>query len=335
MIDVITTNSLEFIRSDYVFLIALFLVTYASIKDIKYREIPDWVSIVLFVLAISIATSYSVRNILVFGVRNISVSGLKITYFFPLISLLIGFFTYLVIGVSLLYTGQWGGGDLKLFVSIGSLLGFNLLDFRSSILIDYILLLSVSAALYGIFTMTVISLRNWDVFSKGIKKIFANYKPILMSIIALTIFSIFLWGFSRVINSSSALNTKFFDTSVGIILTSWYLPVFMIFLLIALILVIISKTVEQYCLIVKLEVDKLTIGDWLAEDVVLKNKVIVKKTKPGLSERDIKRLKRFGVKHVLVKQGLPFIPSMWVALIALFFIIKADFSIMSWLSMLI
>lgn len=319
---IISLSNLEFIRSDYVFLIMLILVAYATIKDIRYREIPDWISVVLFILGISIAGLYCVGNVLS--------EGLKITSFLPLVSLLIGFIVYLIIGIVLLYTGQWGGGDLKLFAATGSLIGFNLANIISSLLLEYLLFLSISAALYGIFVISTTALKNWSSFKQGFKQVFVRYKAIITLALVLAVLVTLLW-----VVSSSPLGVYFGNLGmVGSISSLWSLPIVILFLALSVLLVIVSKAVEQYCLVAKIPVDKLTVGDWLAEDVVFKGRVIVKQTKPGLSDKDINRLKRFGVKKVLVKQGLPFIPSMLIALIALFIALKLGFNLTAWLSIL-
>ena len=64
------------------------------------------------------------------------------------------------------------------------------------------------------------------------------------------------------------------------------------------------------------KVEKLTEGDWIAEIPKDKNgKNIIADRSTGLTMSDIQKLKESGVKEVLVKIGLPFVPGILFAVI--------------------
>ena len=60
---------------------------------------------------------------------------------------------------------------------------------------------------------------------------------------------------------------------------------------------------------------KITEGDWIAEEIKVKGKLIAGPKDLGISLEQIARLKSLGVKKVLVKYGIPFVPSFLIAFI--------------------
>ena len=62
-------------------------------------------------------------------------------------------------------------------------------------------------------------------------------------------------------------------------------------------------------------VKKLTEGDWIAKDVVVKGKKICGPKDLGISRKQISRLSKLNIKKVLVKYGMPFVPSFLLAFI--------------------
>jgi hypothetical protein len=68
-------------------------------------------------------------------------------------------------------------------------------------------------------------------------------------------------------------------------------------------------------MIKKISVNKLTEGDWIIENVYYKNRLLYNKNNPGITNSEIKLLKKFNIKYVLIKEGLPFVPSFLLALI--------------------
>ena len=68
-------------------------------------------------------------------------------------------------------------------------------------------------------------------------------------------------------------------------------------------------------MIKKIPVNKLTEGDWIIKNVYHKGKLIYNKNGPGISNPSISLLKKYKIKSVPVKEGLPFVPSFLLALI--------------------
>jgi prepilin peptidase CpaA len=83
--------------------IAVTLLAIASIHDLLYREIPDWISAALFLVA-AVA--------IVLGRHEAGWAGL-----------LLGAGLMLAVGSILFAVGGLGGGDIKLLTALGALLG--------------------------------------------------------------------------------------------------------------------------------------------------------------------------------------------------------------------
>ena len=251
-----------------------------SYTDIKTREIPDWLSYGLIFAALGIRSIFSVSlgwDILLSGILGFAICFL---------------FAYLFY-----YTNQWGGGDAKLLMGMGAMIGINY-PFTSSsfnLLIFFVALLFLGA-IYGLIWMIVLAIKNklfWLEFKRVIKE---NHKTHLILIIVsallivLFIFYPFLWP-----------------------IVIFPLGIFYLFLFI--------NTVEKNCFIKKIHINDLTPGDWLAEDVKLNHKLVMKKK--TLEEDDLDKLKQLHLEHklkeVLVKEGIPFIPSFLFAYLFLLF----------------
>ena len=79
--------------------------------------------------------------------------------------------------------------------------------------------------------------------------------------------------------------------------------------------------VEAKCFVKRIEANKLTEGDWLEKDVVVSGKRIVKKK--TLHAEDLDKIMalydRGKISHVVIKEGIPFIPSFLFGYIVLVF----------------
>ena len=76
-----------------------------------------------------------------------------------------------------------------------------------------------------------------------------------------------------------------------------------------------AKTIEKECFIWEVNWDKVTVGDWLVEEV----KIGKKKISPyweGLSEEEVKMIRK-ARKKVKIKYGIPFIPSFFLGFVLL------------------
>ena len=73
-------------------------------------------------------------------------------------------------------------------------------------------------------------------------------------------------------------------------------------------LVTALKSTELACMYKQIQVDKLTEGDWIQNDVYKNKKIIYKVNPYGADKKSIDALKKAKIKQVLVKEGIPFVP---------------------------
>jgi len=79
------------------------------------------------------------------------------------------------------------------------------------------------------------------------------------------------------------------------------------------------KILEHIAFVKHVPVPVLTEGDWVAEDIIVGGKIIVRKKDLGLSQEQLQELsalaKKGKIKTVPVKYGIPFVPSFLLAFI--------------------
>lgn len=253
----------------------------ASIFDIKTREVPDWLNFSLIAVGLSTRLIYSL------------VSWDYWVFIYGVIGLIIAF----VIAIVMSYTKQWGDGDSKMLLGVGACLGFNyhfiIFDFSNWPMLIYFLVNSlIIGAFYGIIYAIglgilhrkefIIEFRKWD------------YKVFILPLIFIAVFSLFSFIFP-----------KPFDFMLLSLVAAVGLGIYILFFI---------KIVEKACMYKHIKVGKLVPGDWTAE-IVKRNDRLICNKKDVLDEKQIKLLKRFKVKSVLVKEGIPFVPSFFLGFI--------------------
>ncbi|MBU2560944.1 MAG: A24 family peptidase [Nanoarchaeota archaeon] len=253
-----------------------------SYTDFKVREVPDWLNYGLIFVG--------------FGLRLIfSITYQDADY---IIHGLLGFGAFFIIALVMFYAGQWGGGDSKMVMGLGALLGLELsID---SFMIGFIINIVVFGALFGLLFSVYLAVANLKAFAKEFNRRFSEKKKekwlVWIGTVLLLVVSAFLPYYVRVPVVVLA----------GIVLMSFYVFTYL-------------KAVEGSSMIKWVEPEKLTEGDWVVEDVVVGKKRICGPKDLGLEMSQIRkliRLKKQGkVKRVLIKYGIPFVPSFLIAFV--------------------
>ena len=267
-------------------LIALIIGTYT---DFKVREVPDWLNFTLIGLGAGIAV-----------IKSISMLS-----FSPIISSAIGFGIALTISLIMFYTGQWGGGDAKMLMGMGAVLGatFSLEDFFISFNLNLIIAGAIYGLIWGIF-LGIIKRKELIPELKIILKnnLVVKAKYIVFFILSAIIISLF-------IIKSNSIRLAMFSFGV-IIYFTLYLWVYI-------------RGVENVCMIKKVIPNKLTEGDWIFDEVLVGKKVIASKKDLGVSKEQIEKLKKLYIQKkvglITIKEGIPFIPSFLISFILTFF----------------
>src|SRR3989338_11376269 len=260
-----------------IILIVLTGLIIASVTDLKTREVPDWLSYGLICAGIGINLLFS---IIYWDYRYILYSAL-------------GLGAFLAIALLMFYSGQWGGGDSKVLMGLGALIGlkFDSFPFLASLLINIL----IAGALYGIAWTFFLAFRKRQRFILEYRK--TSSKTAKARVIAgctLVMSAPFVFYFSQ-----SIFAWIFFSAAVMSLITFY--------------LWMAIKAVEKVCMIKKVTPDKLTEGDWIVKDVKYKGKYLCGPKDLGIEKkqiREVMKLYRAGkIKKVLIKEGIPFIPS--------------------------
>ncbi len=264
-----------------IFLICLALVwmVFASIQDIRFREIANWLNFSLIIFALGFRFFWSLFNE---GNFNFFYQGL------------IGLGIFLVLGNLFYYSRFFAGGDAKLMIALGAILPLSpSFYFNLKIFGLFLVVFILTGSVYGILLAGVLAVKHRREFRKVFFKSLKLNKKLIF-IFGVISALIFLGGFA---------DSIFFF--VGIF--SFLIPY----------LYFSAKSIEDCCMIIEIQTKNLREGDWLVKDLRVKGRLI-KKNWEGLSEKDIRFLKR-NLKKIKIKQGIAFMPVFLISFIILIF----------------
>lgn len=213
----------------------------------------------------------------------------------PLYHSIAGLIVGYILGALMFYTGQWGGGDAKMLMAVGSFHGFaigQLLSGSIPILLTIFLSFLIVGSLYSILYALVLVLANRKLISKMFHE---RYKSLHKK---------FFYVFSVVLSLSIILVLLLVAPSFS----RTTLLIFIVFILLSYVFLMFGKLVESSILIKTIPLSKVTVGDWIVEDVVLDGTRVCGPKDLGISQKQIRTLKDHDVKSLKVKYGIPFIP---------------------------
>ena len=267
----------------FLYSIGLLWIGFASIQDLRKREVANWLSFSLIIFALGIRLFYGL----------FSGGGFQIFY-----QGLIGLGIFFVLGNALYYGRMFAGGDAKLMIAIGAVIPFSE-SFMNNLqaYLSFLLLFLFAGAIYGLIVTVRISLRNFTEFKKDFVKRIKNNKIKMWIIMLLGLGFMFL-GFFQ---------SPFFSLG-GLIFTFPYLFFY-------------ARSVDEKCMIKNVKVKNLTEGDWLAEKLRAGRKIILPNWE-GLSAQDIKLIRKH-YKEVKVKYGIPFVPVFFIAFLTFIYLWKS------------
>ena len=266
------------------YFIGFLVLLIGSYTDIRTREVPDWVNFGLISVGFGI-------NIL------FSVIYWKINF---IVSSVIGFTAFFILAWIMFYTGQWGGGDSKILMGLGAIIGIDIFS-KKFFLLGFLINALLIGALYGLLWSIFSIFRNKKKFYKFFKKSMLNKKVILAKKIAFILFIILL-----------LLAFIADDKFVKLMLS--YLAAISI---ITFYMWIAIKAVENACMLKYVKPQQLTEGDWIAKEIKIDGKYITGPKDLGIEKKKISKLialyKKGKVKKILIKEGIPFVPSFFIA----------------------
>jgi Flp pilus assembly protein protease CpaA len=266
-----------------IIILCLVILIIAAYVDIRILEVPDWLNFAGIAAGFGIAIIFSLQQ----------------WHWWPIASSAIGFSIAFGIACLMFYTGQWGGGDAKLLMAMGALIGFELnrLAFGTSFLINLVLVGGTWGVVWSAGLAAINGKKFWKTF-----KALRHHKPYaklrIMTLVTAAVF----------IALSFAMATFQLEL-LGLAVATYTLCYLTIFV----------KSVELSTLHKWITPDKLTEGDWLVHSIKVGNKQVLP-GKLGLDKKQVKTVKQLyaqkKIKKVLVKYGAPFAPAFLLAFIA-------------------
>lgn len=259
--------------------IVLAALIVASYVDLKYREVPDWISYGLIFVGI--------------GLRLID--SIVSWNYHPILYGLIGLGATFVVALLMFYAGVWGGGDSKILMGLGAVIGFDRISSLPFLTI-FILAAFFISGMWGTAYAFYLASRRWKQFKKEFREIRSG----------------------KIVGILRLMTTAFLLIAILLFLffTSYPSLTVLSIAIVAFLIVqafIFMKAVEISCLISEKPVSDLVEGDWIVKDVVVKRRRICGPKDLGLTKHQIGLLKTYKIKKVLVKDGIPFVPSFLLA----------------------
>ena len=236
----------------FLFALALIWIIFATVQDIKKKEIANWVNYSLIIFALGFRFFYSLFS----NDYNFLTQGL------------IGFGIFFILGNLFYYLHVFAGGDCKLMISLGAILPIfdNVLS-NLKLFLFFIGIFFVIGFLYNFFFIIYLSAKNFKVFTERFKKIFGENKKYLIPLTILSIIFLIL-GF-----------------------VTYFSVLFAIYILFLSYLIIFVKAVDESCMIKKIHSRELTEGDWLYKEVKI-GKKLIKPLWSGLTKEEILLIKK-------------------------------------------
>lgn len=258
--------------------LALLWIIFATIQDLRSREIANWLSFSLIIFAIGFRFFYSL-----FSLENFS-------FFYQG---LIGLAIFFILGNLLYYGRMFAGGDAKLLIALGAVLPVygNIIENIQFFLIFFLIFFFLGAV-YSFIVSGVLAARNFKRFKKEFSVQFKKNKKLFYFMICSGLI-IMLLGF---------IESMIFVFGVLIFISSY--------------LYIFAKAVDESCMVKEVKTNQLSEGDWLYNDLKIGKKKI-KTTWEGLSKKDIRAIKK-RYRKIKIKQGIPFTPVFLMSMIILF-----------------
>ena len=259
--------------------VTLVVLGAASYTDIRTREVPDWLNFAFLIGVLGIRGIFSLQY------------GWQI-----LLSGMLGLLVCFLLANLLYYTWQWGGGDSKLLMGMGASIGV-------------------------VYPLTAVSF-NLPLFFIGLLLFGAVYGLIWMGVIAVLNRKRFLLQFQAKMKEKYVFHYMAVGISLAFGVVTWFVHLFWPFIVLPLLffyLLLFVSCIEEEYFHKRILPARLTEGDWLAEEIRSNNRLLFQ---PKTLEREdlivLQKMHGQGkLPTVLIKEGIPFVPSFLLAYVAL------------------
>jgi Flp pilus assembly protein protease CpaA len=264
----------------FLFILSLIWIIFATIQDIKTKEIANWLNFSIIAFALGFRFFYSLFL------------GNNFSFFYQGI---IGLGIFFIIGNLLYYGKLFAGGDAKLLISLGAILPFSGTFYENlQSFFLFLIIFLFAGAFYSLIVSTGLCLKNYSKFKKEFKKQFKlNRRKMIISLLI----SIFLMLASYI---------------------NYYLLFLGIFAFLIPYLYLYAKAVDEISMIKNIETSRLREGDWLYKDVKIKDRII-KASWDGLKKSEISLLRK-KYKRILIREGVVFTPVFLISFLIFFYL---------------
>jgi len=261
----------------FLYVLGLLWIGFATIQDLKTKEIANWLIFSLIIFALGFRFFFSLFNDFGFSFFYQGLIGLGI---------------FFVIGSLFYYTKLFAGGDAKLMVALGPILGFYS-GFTSNlrVFVTFIVLFLFAGAAYGLIYSFYLSYKNFKAVKKEFKKTLKSNKRKGYYLNFLGVLLIVLGIF----------NKAFLPLGVFVFI----LPYFYMY----------AKSVDKATMVKKMKVSQLREGDWLFKDLKVGSKII-KATWEGLDKKEIDLIRKKH-KSIWIRDGIAFSPAFLISFLVL------------------
>lgn len=269
------------------YILSFIALLIGSITDLKTREVPDWLNYGLVISGVGL---------------NLLFSAIYSNSSF-IINSIVGLSIFFGVAYVMFYTGQWGGGDSKILMGLGAMLGIDVSFKTSQFLLGFFINALFVGAIYGLLWSIFLVFKNRKKFWKEFKIMLSkNIVVKAKKIMAITLVLLFI-----LLLFTKLHYIKILILSLAfLILTTFYLWIFV-------------KAIEKSSMYKLVEPIKLTEGDWIVNAVYVNKQYICGPKDLGISKKQIKKLigfyKQGKIKRILIKEGIPFVPSFLVAFV--------------------
>lgn len=258
--------------------LALIWIIFATIQDLKSREVANWLNFSLIIFALGFRFFYCLFS---------QTQGFSFFY-----QGLIGLGIFFVLGNLLYYGRMFAGGDAKLIIALGAILPFSesfLVNLKIFVLFFFMFLFV--GAFYGLLLGIILVSKNFKQFKKEFYKKLKKNKRIIY-------FTMFL---GLVLMAFVFIEILLFFLGILIFI----LPYFYLY----------AKAIDEVCMVKKIKINQLREGDWLYKNLKV-GKKLIKTNWDGLTKQEIKEIKK-KYKEVKIKQGIPFTPVFLISFLIL------------------
>lgn len=269
----------------FLFSLAFLWILFATIQDIRTKEIANWLNFSLAIFALGFRLFYSL-----FSAGNLD-------FFYQG---LIGLAIFFVVGNLFYYGKLFAGGDAKLLISLGAVIPISV-SFASTLqlLFFFLVIFLVSGAVYGIVVSAVLCIKNYGRFKREFRRQIKSSKGMIY---------LFLASAAVLLVLGYYVDSLFFFLAILTFFSAYFYPY--------------AKAVDEAAMVRLIPVTALTEGDWLYENVRVGRKVI-KTSWGGLTHEDLMSLRRMKSKKVRIRQGIAFTPVFLISFLVFVCLVSA------------